>query len=200
MSRRFWLPLLAALAVLIALPRAAHADTAADSYLKDKQAELTKLLKAGKSADNDKKIAALFDQLLDYETLAKDSLGKYWDERSAAEKKDFQELLQKLVRNAYKKNLKKTLNYDVQYNGVDNAKKGKLVKTVAKSKKNNREEPVSIDYVMNKDGSKWRVTDIVTEGSSMVSNYKSQFTKVLKKKDFDTLMKKMKDKLAKDGS
>lgn len=199
MSRRFWLPLLAALAVVFALPRAAHADSPADSYLKDKQAELTKLLKAGKSADNDKKIATLFDQLLDYETLAKDSLGKYWDERSAAEKKEFQELLQKLVKNAYKKNLKKTLNYDVEYKGVSNAKKGKLVQTVAKNKKNNREEPVSIDYVMNKDGSKWRVTDIVTEGSSMVTNYKSQFTKVLKKKDFAELVTKMKKKLAKEG-
>lgn len=200
MSRRFWLPLLAALAVLIALPRAAHADPPADSYLKDKQAELTKLLKAGKSAGNEKKIAALFDELLDYETLAKDSLGKYWNERSADEKKEFQGLLQRLVQNAYKKNLKKTLNYDVQYNGVDNAKKGKLVKTVAKNKKNTREEPVSIDYVMNKDGSKWRVTDIVTEGSSMVNNYKSQFTKVLKKQKFEDLVSKMKKKLAKEGA
>jgi phospholipid transport system substrate-binding protein len=203
MSRRFWLPLFAVLAVLFALPRAAHADSP-DTYLKDKQSELTKLLKAGKSADNEKKITTLFDQLLDYEAVAKDSLGKYWDERSAAEKKDFQELLQKLVRNAYKKNLKKTLKYDVQYKGVTAAKKGKLVQTVAKNKDNAREEPVSIDYVMNKDGAKWRVQDIVTEGSSMVTNYKSQFTKVIKKnggdkKGFDELMKKLKKKLEKEG-
>lgn len=200
MSRRFFLPLLAALVVLFALPNVTFAADGPDSYLKDKQAELSALLRKGKSAENEKKIAQLFDTLLDYETLAKESLGKYWDERSAAEKKEFQELLQKLVRNAYRNNLKKTLKYDVQYKGVDDAKKGKLVKTVAKSKDNKREEPISIDYVMNKDGGKWRVQDIRTEGSSMVGNYKSQFTKVIKKQSFAELMKRMQKKLDKQGS
>ncbi len=198
MSRRFFIPLFAALTMLFAFPRAARAEEP-DHYLKDKQAELGGLLKKGKSAGNEKKIADLFDTLLDYDTLAKDSLGKHWGELKDDQKKDFQDVLKRLVRNAYRKNLKKTLKYEIKYRGVDDAKKGKLVRTVAKSRDNKREEAISIDYVMNKVDGKWRVQDIVTEGSSLVNNYKSQFGRVIKKKSFDELMSRMKKKLEKDG-
>jgi phospholipid transport system substrate-binding protein len=41
------------------------------------------------------------------------------------------------------------------------------------------------------------VQDIVTEGVSLVSSYRSQFTKIVKKDGFPALIQKMKDKLAK---
>ena len=43
----------------------------------------------------------------------------------------------------------------------------------------------------------WRVTDIVTEGVSLVSSYRSQFTKIVKKDGFPKLITKMKEKIAK---
>ena len=43
----------------------------------------------------------------------------------------------------------------------------------------------------------WRVQDIITEGVSLVSSYRCQFTKIVKKDGFPTLIQKMKDKLAK---
>jgi phospholipid transport system substrate-binding protein len=69
---------------------------------------------------------------------------------------------------------------------------------VARNKKNEREEPVSIDYIVHKVDGKWRIYDIVTEGSSLVSNYKSQFRRVIKKNGFETLMDRMKKKLDKE--
>lgn len=196
--KRRCLSLLLAFAVLVGLPALAWAGPA-ETSLKEKQTDLFALIKKGKSAENEKKIEALFDTLLDYETLAKESLGPHWDDRSAEEKKEFQEVLKKLVRNAYRRNLKKTLAYDVAYNGEDEAKKGVLVKTVAKSKKNVREEPLSIDYLMHELDGKWVVYDLVTEGSSLVGNYKSQFGRVIKKNGFPELIKRMKRKLGKDA-
>src|SRR5690606_26943704 len=100
----------------------------------------------------------------------------------------------------YRKNLKKTLDYDVNFKGAGKAKKGTLVKTVAKNKKNDREEPVSIDYVLHQVDGKWRIYDIVTEGSSLVNNYRSQFRRVIKQKGFDELLARMKKKLDKEGA
>jgi len=200
MSRRIWFSLLVLAAVLTGLPSLAAAEPAAQSALKAKQAELGTLLKKGKSANNEKKIEAIFDELLDYDALAKDSLGSHWDSVSESERKDFQDVLKRLVRNAYRKNLKKTLSYEVQYKGSDEGKKGVVIHTVAKSKKNAREEPVSIDYTMHKVDGKWRVRDLTTEGSSLVRNYKSQFGRVIKKKGFPELMRRMKKKLEKEGA
>ncbi len=194
---RFFVPLLLALAALL-VPATALADASPQAFVKAQHEQLTALLKKPKSAATEKKIQSIFDTLLDYHSLAKQSLGEYWDQRKASEQKDFENVLQRLVRNAYRKNLRKTLDYKIDYNGEDKAKEGYLVKTVAKSKTNAREDPVHIDYVLHKVDGKWRVYDIVTEGSSLVNNYRSQFRRIIKKKGFDELMRRMKKKLDKE--
>ncbi|MBK9000263.1 MAG: ABC transporter substrate-binding protein [Myxococcales bacterium] len=199
MSRRRWFALLVVLSLLLGFSSPALADDGAEAALKAKQNELAAQLKKGKAADG-KKMDQIFDELLDYDTLAKDSLGSHWDERSDAEKKEFQDVLKRLVKNAYRKNLKKTLNYEVTYEGVLEAKKGVLVKTVAKNKTNAREEPVHIDYAMHKLDGRWVVGNIVTEGASLVGNYRSQFGRVIKKNGFAELMRRMKKKADKEGA
>jgi phospholipid transport system substrate-binding protein len=195
-SRLLMLLSTALLALSLAAPAAA--DPGAEAFVKAKQTELSGLLKKGKDPAAEKKLDGVFDQMLDYEMLAKESLGTHWDERSGDEKKEFQGILQRLVKNAYRKNLTKTIDYEVSFKGATKSKKGVLVKTVARSKKDAREEPISIDYVLHKVDGKWRIYDIVTEGSSLVNNYKSQFRRVIKQKGFAELMKRMKKKLDKE--
>jgi phospholipid transport system substrate-binding protein len=191
--------LLAAL-VAVTLPRPAWADESAEAFLKNRQTELNGLLKQGKSAAVDQKVEKAFDAMLDYETLAKQSLDEHWASLSEAERVEFQGVLKQLVRNAYRRNLRRTLDYDVEFKGESKAKAGILVRTVAKSRSNAREEPISIDYLLHKVGPGWRVFDIVTEGSSLVNNYRSQFNRVIKKKGFAELMRRMKGKLDKDAA
>ncbi|MBK7586468.1 MAG: ABC transporter substrate-binding protein [Myxococcales bacterium] len=199
MFRRRWFHFVTVIGLLLGFSATALADGNADAVLKAKQAELSAQVKKGKAADV-KKMDQVFDELLDYADLAKESLGTHWDDRTDAEKQEFQDLLKRLVKNAYRKNLKKTANYEVTYDGVSDAKKGVLVKTVAKSKTNAREEPVHIDYAMHKVDGKWVVGNIVTEGASMVGNYRSQFGRVIKKSGFAELMRRMKKKAGKDGA
>jgi phospholipid transport system substrate-binding protein len=171
-----------------------------EGFVKDKQGELAKLIKKGKSDGNDKKIEAVFDELLDYERLARESLHDHWQERSEAERKEFQGILKRLVRNAYRRNLKKTLDYNIEFRGETKAKTGYLVRTVARSKKDAREEPISVDYVLHQVDGRWLVYDIVTEGSSLVNNYRNQFRRVIKKNGFEELLRRMKRKLAEERS
>jgi phospholipid transport system substrate-binding protein len=183
----------------LAIPVTAFAAEA-EGFVKAKQAELISLLKRGKSAANEQKIDAICDQMLDYPSMAKDSLGDYWNERTAAEKKEFQDVLKQLVQRAYRKNLSKTLNYDLAYTGEVKVEGGTLVKTVAKARKNTREEPVTIDFNVHKADGQLKIRDIVTEGSSLTGNYRNQFRRIIKKKGFEELMKRMKIRLEKgDG-
>lgn len=164
-----------------------------ETWIKDKHAELTPLLKK-KSAQNDQKIEAIFDEILDYDTLARESLGDQWEGRSDTERKDFQALLKQLVQKAYRENLRKTLDYDIEYHGDAKAKDGSLVRTVAHNRKNSREEPISIDYLVHEVAGQPRIRDIITEGSSLVGTYRSQFRRIIKKEGFDGLIKRMKAK------
>lgn len=185
----------AVMALSLSIAGAAYAGPATD-VVKAKQTALFDLLKQS-GADNDKKVAAIFDEMIDYAGLAEASLGTEWSARSDAEKKEFTDLLKQLVRKAYEKNLKKTLNYTIDYVSEEQKDGASVVTTKAKSKSDAREEAIEIKYKMVQKDSKWRVQDITTEGVSLVSSYRSQFTKVIKKDGFPALITKMKDKIAK---
>ncbi len=169
---------------------------AATDVVKAKQTSLFELVKDSNAA-NKKKVSALFDEMLNYSALAEASLGSEWAARSDAEKAEFSEALKQLVQKAYERNLKKTLSFNIEYVGEETAGNVIVVKTKAISKTNAREEPIEINFKMQEVGGAWRVNDIVTEGVSLVSSYRSQFTKIIKKDGFPALIKKMKDKLAK---
>lgn len=186
---------LAAASLCLALVPSAHAASA-EEFVKAKHAELTKLLKQGRP---DAEVDKVFDQVLDYRILAEASLGEHWAGRSPAEREEFTALLSKLVRASYRKNLKKTLGYEVTYQGTEKGKDGEVVRTIAKSTKDARQEPLSIDYVVRTEGGAPRIVDVVTEGSSMVGNYRSSFNRIMKKSGFPEVLKRMRKK-AESGS
>jgi phospholipid transport system substrate-binding protein len=189
--------LFAALISMIALTFTSAAFAGpATTMVQGKQTTLFDLLKQG-TPESQKKIDAVFDEMLDYSTLAEASLGPEWAARSDAEKAEFTDLLKKLVRSAYTKNLKKITSFDVDYLGEDAAEGGAVVVKTKSKPKDPRDEPVEINFkVVQKDG-KWKVQDIITEGVSLVSSYRNQFTKIIKKDGWGALIQKMKDKLAK---
>ena len=169
----------------------------AEDFVKTKQAELMKLVKQGKP---DAEVDKVFDQVLDYRVLAEAALGEHWADRTDAEKDEFTALLSKLVRTSYRKNLKKTVSYDVVYKGTEQGKDGEVVRTVATSTKDAREEPMSIDYVVRSQSAGQRIVDVVTEGSSMVANYRSSFNRIMKKGGFPEVLKRMRKKVASGSS
>jgi phospholipid transport system substrate-binding protein len=179
-----------------ALPAFAFAGPATD-VVKEKQTALFELIKAPKPDQT--KIGALFDEMLDYDTLAKASLADAWGSLTEPQRKEFTGLLKQLVQKSYERNLKKTLNFNIEYLSEDKASDGQfLVKTKATHKTDKREAPIAIHFkLQDKGNKKFKVIDIVTEDVSLVDSYKGQFTKVIKKDGFDALVKKMKDKIAK---
>lgn len=171
-------------------------EPTAESFMKDRQTELMALVKTNAGSNNAKKIETVFDSILDYEALAKGSLRDQWDTRSDAERREFQDVLKQLVQRAYRKNLDHTASYDVRFDGESKEADTFIVRTVAQSRTNAREEPFSIDYVIHRDGPSYRIKDIITEGSSMVGNYHQQFSRIIKKEGFGELMRRMKSKLS----
>lgn len=186
----------AVLSLALAVAPAVWAASAED-FVKAKQTELMKLVKQGRP---DTEVDKVFDQVLDYRILAEAALGDHWADRSDAERQEFTQLLSKLVRNSYRKNLKKTLGYDVAYKGTEKGKEGEVVRTIATSTKDAREEPLSIDYVVRAEPAGQRIVDVVTEGSSMVANYRSSFNRIMKKGGFPEVLKRMRKKADSGGS
>ena len=108
-----------------------------------------------------------------------------------------------LIKKNYKKNLEKTLDYDVTYKEPRELAGDTKVRTEAKSKTKPRDPSVQVDYVVHGGSGQYKVVDIVTEGSSTAKNYYEQFDKKFKahpndfKGGYDEIVKKLRDKLNK---
>ncbi len=126
--------------------------------------------------------------------MGRRSLGsKRWKERSPEERKAFVDVFGKLLENSYANKLE---NYrDEKINYVDEIIKGKYA--MVKTEVIRKNGTVDIDYKMIQGGGEWRVYDIVIEGVSMIKNYRSQFTRIIHKDSFDTLMEKLNAKVSK---
>jgi phospholipid transport system substrate-binding protein len=137
--------------------------------------------------------------MLSYDHLARQSLGTHWAELDDKQHTEFTDVLSKLVRRSYQKNIKDIVDYNVEYSGEDAAASDGvvLIRTRASAKVNKGEEPIAIDYRLDRPSGKWRVVDIITEDSSLVSNYRSQFHRTIQKEGYPGLIRKMNNKLAK---
>lgn len=194
-ARRTFLTLAAASLSLAVAPLASAdaGEPPAQAFIRKKQEELMKLLKDGKP---DAEVDKVFNSLLNYDVLAEASLGGEWAGLKAEQKAEFTQLLSQLVRNSYRKNLKKTLGYKVSYTKTEKVEGRDVVYTQAENLKNPREEKIAIDYWITGDGDQRRIVDVVTEQASMVRNYRTSFTKIIKKDGFGKLIEKMKKKAA----
>ena len=129
--------------------------------------------------------------IFDYNEMAKRSLGKHWNPRSAAEKKQFAELFASLLENSYASKIESYNNEKIVYlkesTDSDHAEVKSKVVTA-------KRDEFTLDYRMiNQDG-KWMVYDVVIEGVSLVSNYRTQFNKIITTNGYPELVKKLQTK------
>jgi len=184
------------IAALMLVPLSAAAGPATD-VVKTKQTELFKVVAQPKTPARQEKLRAMFDEVLSYKWFCKKSLNKAERKKlSGSERKEFCGLLTKLVRSNYKRNLRKMLDYDIQYVGEKSKKNGQLVKTVAVNKSDSSDK-IEIDFLLKKSFGVWKIVDIVTERASLVKTYRANFLRILREKGFPQLIKKMEKKLAK---
>jgi len=83
-------------------------------------------------------------------------------------------------------------NLDVVY-GKPRSKKDMMV--VPLTVVHEKEGEVDIDFKMKQTEEDWQVVDVILDGVSMRNNLRSQFYKILKKNDFEELVRRMGKKL-----
>ncbi len=203
---RFALVLLASLA----FAGTAMADEGAQRFVQSEHVKLELLLRQPASAARDAHVNRTLDTMVDYEELARRAFGQpcpashsscvnHWGELTEQQRTEVGTLLKKLVEKNYRKNLIKTLDYEVTYRGQKEVGGDAKIRTEAKSKLKPRDPAVQVDYVVKPEGAGYRVVDIVTEGSSLTKNYYDQFHKMLTTagQGYPHIVKKLNDKIAK---
>ncbi len=132
------------------------------------------------------------DRRFDYEEMAKRSLGAPWRTLSAGQRQEFVGLFGELLEASYSG---KVMNYQgqkVQYlrqimEGSDYAE----VKTVILG----HNDRIPINYRLMNTGQGWMVYDVEIEGVSLVSNFRSQFRRVIQESSYNGLVQRLRNRI-----
>lgn len=141
----------------------------------------------GKRREAIRRVAA---PVFDWREMTSRTLGQHWQARSEAERTEFVQVFTDLVNRAYIGQLERYSGEAIRYisERIEGDLGGVSTRFVTKQ---GREIPV--DYrVISRDG-RWRIYDVVVQGVSLVSNYRSQFDKVIRSSSYPELVKRIRD-------
>ena len=131
------------------------------------------------------------DERFNYRQMVMRSLAKNWDARSGQERQEFIALFKSLLENSYANKLEAYRDEKINY--LDEIIKGRYA--LVKTEVVRRSSTIGVDYKLINENGNWKVYDFVIEGVSMIRNYRSQFTKIIRRDSYEVLVQKLKEKI-----
>ena len=194
--QRFYMHLVVVgLMIYLSMVSVCFADSEIQSQLKNTIDKVIEIVK-DEALKNDQQArrAALrktIDERFNYRQMVMRSLAKNWDARSDQERREFIALFKSLLENSYANKLEAYRDEKINY--LDEIIKGKYA--LIKTEVVRRSSTIGVDYKLIEENGNWQVYDFVIEGVSMVRNYRSQFTKIIRRDSYEVLVQKLTDKI-----
>jgi phospholipid transport system substrate-binding protein len=139
------------------------------------------------------KVKRIVDPYFDYQEMAKRSLGPTWGKLSPGQRQEFVALFSQLLEASYSDKIEKyAQRVKIDYTGEILQGDTAEVRTVV-VKANDR---IPLNYRLLNEGGTWKVYDVVIEGVSLVSNYRSQFSRIIHESSYAELVKRLQTKVS----
>jgi phospholipid transport system substrate-binding protein len=140
------------------------------------------------------KIETIALERFDFETMAKLVLKRDWRKFSDAEKSDFVEVFRTYLSTSYSNRITRYNQEAIEMKGERLEQRGDV--TVSTAIQGGSADGVEISYRVRNRGEQWRIIDVVIEGISLVSNFRSQFSDVLRQGGPQELLSRLRKKNA----
>jgi phospholipid transport system substrate-binding protein len=145
----------------------------------------------GKVLERRAAVRKIANEIFDFNEIARRSLGRYWQPLTEPQRTEFVFLFGDLLERSYISKIELYGGEKIVYSGerveADLATVSTRIMT-----KNGTEVPV--DYRLFKRGDRWMIYDVSVEGISLVSNYRTQFNKIIQTNGYNGLVEKMRTK------
>jgi phospholipid transport system substrate-binding protein len=190
--------LIAAFGLLLA-SSLAFAGEGPDELVKRTADDVLAVVKSDKDiqAGNQDKIFKLAEEKIlpnfNFEKVSRLVLGKNWTKATPEQQAAFQNEFKTLLLRTYATALSKYKNQVIEYKPL-RLPEGSNSATVKTSIVQQGGQPIAVDYALEKKADDWKVYDIVIEGVSLVTNYRSQFAQEIRQNGLDSLIKKLAEK------
>ncbi len=145
----------------------------------------------GKVLERRTAVRKIANEIFDFNEIARRSLGRYWQPLTEPQRTEFVFLFGDLLERSYISKIELYGGEKIVYSGERVEADLATVSTKIMTK-NGTEVPV--DYRLFKRGDRWMIYDVSVEGISLVSNYRTQFNKIIQTNGYNGLVEKMRTK------
>jgi phospholipid transport system substrate-binding protein len=137
-------------------------------------------------------IEEVIKRRVDYKEMARRALGASWSTLSQRDQYEFVNLFVQLLRDTFVGRITEHSDEQVAVVYVGELREDAFAEVKTQVKGRKIDTPV--DFRLIHRAHEWRVYDVVIDGASIVSNYRSQFTSIIRDVSYVGLVKKMKQK------
>lgn len=185
-----------ALVLAVAGPAPASAATPTET-LKAYSENVLKILDdpALKERKQDRRAAVrkVAEEIFDLSETAKRALGPHWQARTPAEREEFIGLFADILETTYISRIDEYGGERVRYVSEKIDGENAVVQTRVITRKG---QEVPVDARMLRRNGKWYIYDVILEGVSLISNYRTQFDRIIRTASYAELVKRLKDRKA----
>ncbi len=160
------------------------------------QDELLNVMKQGKELGFQGRYNKLETAIVESHDLTKITrivVGKEWKKLSNEQKLQLTEVFSRLSISAYAYNFKEFSGQSFEYISEDQTARGGVIVHTMFVRPEDKD--VKFDYMLKKVGNNWRIINIIANGVSDLALKRSEYTSVLKREGFDSLIAKINEKI-----
>ncbi len=181
------------LGTVLAFPVHGSAETSPTQTVQESVDAILALLRDDtlEEADLRAKIRAHINTRFDFSAMSQSTLATNWKKATEEERQQFIDLFSQLIENTYIGKIEAYTNEKVEYPGEKVKGRKAIVETLIIA----ASADIPVDYKLYKKDDDWLVYDVIIEGVSLVSNYRSSYQEIVKKEGFDGLLAKMQEKI-----
>ena len=138
-------------------------------------------------------LRATAEQYVDFRLVTMYSIGKPWLKMSKQMQDDLTEAFVNLLQRTYLQRIPAYGGQKVNYvKEIIQGRKAKVFTEII-----DKDKTISIEFRLRDNGQQWMIYDVVAEGVSMVSNYRTQFAQVLNDGSPEELLQLIRERITK---
>ena len=144
------------------------------------------ILKDGKLDRDDRwvKIGTIIDARFDFRSMSQSVLATNWRKATPEEKQRFVEFFSQYLEDTHRTKIEAYTDQHVEYLSESVAGDRAVVDTVIVT----AATKIPVNYKLKSDAGDWFVYDVIIEGVSLVNNYRSTFSAIIKTEGMDGLL------------
>ncbi len=137
-------------------------------------------------------VAASFD----FKEMARSALGYHWRQISPAQQDEFTKTFVAFIEDSYLSKLNEFTNQQVEFVTTKSLGQGYAQVNTDIVKPGSSEDATKLNFLLEQEGSTWKIYDVTVDAISIIANYRNQFNRVMNNKGYDTLISDLKSKQA----